>query len=83
MTVYEKTVAILNRVKLQINMPFVEGVMDLLENKDDLQVFHDWLVQRKMLNHDEIMDKALYLNIKRFEPWRIIKDGLDGLTVVE
>ena len=83
MTVYEETVAILNRVKLQINMPFVEEVMDLLENKDDLQVFHDWLVQKKMLNHDEIMDKALYLNIKRFEPWRIIKDGLDGLTVVE
>ena len=83
MTIYEETVTILKKVKLQVKMPFVEGVMDLLENEDDLQTFYDWLVHKKLLNHDEIMDKALYLNIKRYEPWRIIEDGTNRLTVLE
>ena len=51
-------------MKLQIKMPFVDGVMDLLD-------------------YDEIMYKALYLNIKRYEPWQIIEDESDELTVVE
>ena len=73
-TVYDETVKILKKVKLQLKMPFVDGVMDLLENEEDLLEFHNWLVKKEKLDHDEIMGMALYLNIKRYEPERIIED---------
>lgn len=52
---------------------FVDGVIELVEHKDDLKQMYEWLCSHPDADETEILWKALDLNIPRTEPERVLK----------
>ena len=52
---------------------FVDGILSLVAQEDDLKVMYDWINKHPDANETEILRKALELNIPRTEPERIIR----------
>ncbi|RHM59662.1 hypothetical protein [Coprobacillus sp. AF33-1AC] len=53
---------------------FVDGILDLLENEEDLDTMYKWIKDRPKVTEPEVIKMALDLNIPRTEPERVIKD---------
>ena len=75
---YEDIQNDLKRMLMKVNTiseqkSFVDGVIDLVENEDDLKVMYKWMCCHTKPTETEVLSKALDLNIPRTEPERIVK----------
>lgn len=68
----EELTAILKSIRNESE--FVDGILDLLENEEDLNTMYNWIKVRPKITEPEVIKAALDLNIPRTEPERVIKD---------
>lgn len=61
--------------KLELYKGYTEGVMDLVEDsEEDLRELLNFHKRNPQVNESDFLGYAMYLNIKRTEPERIIED---------
>lgn len=63
--------------KFELYKGYTEGVMDLVEDsEEDLRELLNFYKKNPHVNESDFLGYAMYLNIKRTEPERIIEDEL-------